>query len=191
MDLSGTDLFGQDLLDPVVHKSVFGGLPSSLSHALRTPEVGDLVVQLLDAGWRRGQLAARVEAAPAGTDPVASVVALLRGFLDQLPPDARWREERSQREAAVARSEATQEVPASEESRQQWVSQIRAELSRPRTVRTAPPLRVRRSCALCGEESSFFVTREVRLCDTCVSLLAQGGVRLSVEDGATGTELAG
>jgi hypothetical protein len=191
MDRFGTDLFGEDLLDAATHKAVFGGLPSSLSHSLRTAEVGDLVLQLLDAGWRRGQIAARVEALPAAQDPVAEVTALLRSLREDLAPDARWREEKAQRVTAVARARAEQEQPASEESRQQWVAQIRAELSRPRVVQPSRVLRVRPCCALCGEESSFFVTREVRLCDTCVGLLAQGGVRLAAGDGEPGQERAG
>ena len=44
------DLFGQQLLDAETHKAVFGELPSSLQGRLRTAEVGDLVLQLLDAG---------------------------------------------------------------------------------------------------------------------------------------------
>jgi hypothetical protein len=113
------------------------------------------------------------------------VTALLRGFLDQVPPDARWREERAarEREAALARAEA--EEPASEESRRQWLAEIRAGLAGPREVRTARPLRTRPACALCGEESSYFVTREVRLCDTCVGLLTSGGVRLTMDEPGT------
>ncbi|HUR13955.1 MAG TPA: hypothetical protein VM097_05640 [Mycobacteriales bacterium] len=171
------DLFGQHLLDAETHKAVFGELPSSLQGHLRTAEVGDLVLQLLDAGWRRGQLAARLGAMPAGDDPVADVTRLLRGFLDQLPPDARWREERSERDALRA-SRAEAEEPASEESRQRWVAQIRSELSAPRQPRTTRPPRSLRQCTLCGEDGTFFVTREVRLCETCVGLLQAGAVRL-------------
>lgn len=171
------DLFGQHLLDAETHKAVFGQLPSSLQTRLRTAEVGDLVLQLLDAGWRRGQLAARLGAMPAGEDPEQDVVRLLRGFLDQLPPDARWREEKAERDALRA-SRAESEQPASEESRQRWVAQIRAELSVPRTRGPSRPVRPSRQCALCGEEGTFFVTRGVRLCQTCVGLLQAGAVRL-------------
>lgn len=169
------DLFGQDLLDAETHKAVFGELPSTLVSELRTPEVGDLVLQLLDAGWRRGQLAARVGALPSGPDPVGGITALLRGFLDQLPPDARWREERVVREAERSRSEAEQ--PASEQARQEWVARIRAELSAPRQPRPVPRRRARPACALCGQESAFFVTREVRLCEECVSRLGSVAAR--------------
>jgi hypothetical protein len=171
------DLFGQHLLDAETHKAVFGELPSSLQAQLRTAEVGDLVLQLLDAGWRRGQLAARLGAMPAGEDPAQDATRLLRGFLDQLPPDARWREERAERDALRA-SRAEAEQPASEESRQRWVAQIRAELSVPRAPQPARPSRPSRECALCGEDGTFFVTRGLRLCETCVGLLQDGAVRL-------------
>ncbi len=179
------DLFGQNLLDADTHKAVFGELPSSLQAHLRTAEAADLVVQLLDAGWRRGQLAARLGAMPAGNEPLEDVLRLLRGFLDQLPPDARWREEKAQRESVRA-SQAEVEGPASEESKQRWVSQIRAELAVPRPIRTAEPVRLHRQCTLCGEEGTFFVTREVRLCETCVGLLQAGAVRLPDHDQLVG-----
>jgi AcrR family transcriptional regulator len=179
------DLFGQHLLDAETHKAVFGELPSSLQAHLRTAEVGDLVLQLLDAGWRRGQLASRIGALPAGPDPVESVVALLRGFLEQLPPDARWREQKAQRDALHA-SRVEAEAPATEQSRQQWVSQIRADLAlprEPRRDRSVPPVR---QCSLCGEEGTFFVARGVRLCQTCVGLLQAGAIRLADTDQMAG-----
>src|SRR5262249_45455204 len=117
-DPGSMDLFGQQLLDTETHRAVFGDLPSSLQGHLRTTEVGDLVLQLLGAGWRRGRLASRIGALPAGSDPVAEITALLRGFLDQLPPDARWREERAQRDA-VSASRAEAEQPASDASRRE------------------------------------------------------------------------
>jgi len=170
----------QQRLDDETHAAVFGDLPSALAAALRTGEVGDLVLQLLDKGWRRGQIAARVGALPSGRDPQAEVVALLRGFLDQVPPDARWREEKAQRDLErTARSSADVEEPASEQSRQAWISQIRTELGGPRPARPLPTSPTRPACALCASASSFFVTREVRLCEGCVALLSTGAVRLS------------
>lgn len=178
------DLFGQHLLDAETHTAVFGALPSSLSRDLRTPEVGDLILQLLDAGWRRGQLAARIGAMQVAPDPAAGVTALLRGFLDQLPPDARWREERTERAVTASRSEVEQ--PASPESREHWVRQIRSELAHPRPPRQVTQLRQRPACASCGAESSFFVTREVRLCEGCVALLSTGAVQLANPDQIAG-----
>ncbi len=164
-------------LDAETHRAVFGDLPSSLAVALHTPEIGDLVLQLLDRGWRQGQLAARIGALPAGPDPVGEVTALLEGFLEQQPPDARWRAEKREREA-LRQSALEFEQPASEESRQAWISQIRTDLGAREPVLKQPPRRTRPSCALCGMESSFFVTREVRLCDECVEQMSTGSLQL-------------
>ena len=164
-------------LDAETHEAVFGDLPSSLARELHTPEIGDLVLQLLDLGWRQGQLAARVGALPAGPEPVAAVTALLEGFLEQVPPDARWREEKREREQ-LRRSSAEFERPASEESRQAWLAQIRSDLGTRRAEPRQPVRRTRPACALCGQESSYFVTREVRLCDRCVEQLSSGALQL-------------
>ena len=161
---------GQD-----THLAVFGELPASLADALHTSETGDLVLQLLDRGWRKGQIAARVGDEPAGRDPVATVNALLRRLLDEQPPDARWREEKAARDAL----KPLREEPASEESRQAWLAQIRADLGAVKGRTKAPVRRVRPACNLCGQESSYFVTKDVRLCDGCVVLLSTGAVRLS------------
>jgi hypothetical protein len=179
------DLFGQQLLDAESHKAVFGELPSALQAHLRTPEVGDLVLQLLDAGWRRGQLSSRIGALPAGSDPAADITALLRGFLEQLPPDARWREEKAQRDALRA-SRAEAEQPASEESKKQWVARIRADLALPRGPGSTPTQQVARECSMCGEDGTYFVARGVRLCETCVGLLQAGAVRLPDPDQMAG-----
>ncbi|MCU1599508.1 MAG: hypothetical protein JWO22_217 [Frankiales bacterium] len=164
-------------LDAETHGGVFGDLPSSLAVALHTPAIGDLVLQLLDRGWRKGQLAARVGALPAGPDPVAEVTALLVGFMEQHPPDARWRSEKREREAE-RQSALEFEAPASEESRQAWISRIRGDLGAREPVRRQPPRRTRPACALCGMESAFFVTREVRLCDECVEQMSTGALQL-------------
>ena len=159
-------------LDRSTHDKVFGDLPALLAASLHTPEIGDLVLQLLDRGWRAGQLAARVGAMPAGPHPYDQALELFRGFLEQVPPDARWREEKAQR--ATSSSQARREAPASDEVRQRWITQIRSELGGPRSSRAVPLLRVRPACSLCGAESEFFVTRAVRLCAACVELLESG-----------------
>ena len=164
-------------LDAETHAAVFGELPSALARELHTPDIGDLVLQLLDRGWRAGQLAARIGALPAGLAPVVEITGLLEGFLDQVPPDARWREEKRERDA-LQRSRAEFERPASEESRQAWLTQIRAELGTPRSAPREPVRRQRPACALCGQQSSYFVTREVRLCDGCVEQLSTGALQL-------------
>ncbi|MCU1592651.1 MAG: hypothetical protein JWO12_43, partial [Frankiales bacterium] len=109
-------------LSQETHDAVFGDLPFTLSLDLHTPEIGDLVLQLLDKGWRKGQIGSRVGAmptGPAGRDPVADVEALLRGFLEQVPPDARWREEKAERD--LLKSTTAFEQPASPESRARWI----------------------------------------------------------------------
>jgi hypothetical protein len=163
-------------LDRETHEAVFGDLPASLARALHTAEVADLVLQLLDRGWRSGQVASRVGALPAGADPAADVLAGLTGLLDEVPPDARWREERAARAAAA--SSARAEEPASEASRQRWLSEIRQQLGTPRAPRPQPLLRMKPPCSLCGAEGEFFVTRAVRLCDDCVQLLESGAVTM-------------
>jgi hypothetical protein len=160
-------------LAPGLHQAVFGALPSRLAATLHTPEVGDLVLQLTDLGWRPGQIASRVGAAPAGSDPVQTVTALLADLREQTPPDAVWRAER-----AARKSRPAEPAPASDDSRKAWIAQIRAELSGPRTPRAQPVQRLRPPCALCEGESHYFVTREVRLCEGCVVLLGTGAVRL-------------
>jgi hypothetical protein len=164
-------------LDDASHLAVFGDLPATLADDLRDAVVGDLVLQLLDKGWRQGQLAARVGAMPSGRDPVADVEALLRGFLEQVPPDARWRQEKIERDRTA--SDASFEQPASDENRQRWIQQIRAEIGSPRPPARKETRRSRPACALCNAESSYFVTREVRLCDGCVALLGSGTATLS------------
>ena len=177
-------------LDAATHAAVFGDLPAALAADLHSPEVGDLVLQLLDKGWRSGQLSARIGALPAGRDPVADVGALLRGFLPQVPPDARWRAEKAQRDHA--RSSAAFEEPASEQSRQRWIQQIRADLGTVKRAPTPPTRRVRPSCALCEAESDYFVTRAVRLGGACVAMLAASvtdGPRVAADGVASGSRL--
>jgi hypothetical protein len=166
------DLFGDDLLDPETHRRVFGDLPSSLQRALRTAEIGDLVTQLQDAGWRPGQIGSRVGAMTTGDDPVLDVTRLLTGFVDQVPPDARWRQEKAERD--LQRSRAEVERPASDEAREAWIAQIRSELGSPRQRQTVTAIRQRPGCAVCGADGVYFVTKQVRLCDACVEALADG-----------------
>ncbi len=72
---------------------------------------------------------------------------------------------------------AQEERPASEESRRQWVAQIRADLPGPRRPRRPGPCARSARARMCGEEGEFFVTRGVRLCSSCVGLLQSGAVR--------------
>jgi len=163
-------------LSPATHAAVFGDLPASLARALSTAEAATAVTTLLDAGWRTGQLSSRVGALPAGPEPVGEVLALLHALAEREAPDRRWQAEKAARQSVASSSAAEQ--PASPESRQRWIRQIRSELGAPRRPRPAPVGRVRPPCALCGEAGELFVTRAVRLCNACVAELETGQTRL-------------
>lgn len=156
--------------------TVFGNLPASLTRTLDTAEVAMAVTALLRAGWRPGQLSYRLGALPAGPDPAAEVLAHLRALAEREAPDRRWQAEKAARPAPASSSAAEQ--PATPESRQRWISQIRSDLGAPRRPRPAPVGRVRPPCALCGEPGELFVTRAVRLCGACVTELETGQTRL-------------
>ena len=162
-------------LPPAVHHAVFGELPTSLVHALDTAEVAEAVQALLTDGWRAGQLATQVGALPAGTDPAGAVLALLRQLRAVEPPDRRWASEKQT--CLMLAGSRTQAPPASPESQQRWLSQIRSDLGAPRPPRAAPPGRVRPPCALCGAAGELFVTKAVRLCTGCVERLETGQLR--------------
>jgi hypothetical protein len=170
-------------LAPGEHTAVFGGLTSRLAAELDTPEVAALVRPLLDRGWRPGQLADRVGSVPAGGDPVREVGAFLAGLRDTPSPAAQWAAERSRREAEAATRVALAPEPASEESRRRWAREARRQL-RGRTASydataVRPAERARSACALCGADGTFFVTREVHLCEPCVEVLGSGRARLA------------
>ena len=166
-----------------LHRAVFADLPRALARLLDTAEVATAVQGLLAAGWRCGQLAARVGALPAGVDPAADVLRLLNSLATQPAPDVRWEAEKAARAARAGQeSSAAAERPASAESRERWLGQIRQELGSPRRPRPAPVARTRPPCALCGGAGELFVTRAVRLCGRCVQALASGQLSL----GATG-----
>lgn len=162
-------------LSPDVHRAVFGDLPTSLARALGSPEVASVVRSLLDAGWRPGQLASRVGVLPAAADPAAAVLALLRSLGAGPTPDELWAAEREERQALRSRTAA--ESPATPESRERWIAQIRSGLSGPRLPRPQPVTCSRPACALCGQAGSLFVTHRVRLCHPCVEVLSSGSAR--------------
>lgn len=165
-------------LPAATHAAVFGELPSSLSRRLADPAVAAAVTALLEDGWRPGQLASRVGALPAGADPEAGVLALLHGLREVQPPDLRWAEDRQARQVpARSPSSAGAEQPASPESREHWIREIRQQLGAKRPPRPATAVRVRPPCALCGAAGELFVTRAVRLCTGCVERLETGQLR--------------
>lgn len=166
------------------HADVFSALPSRLMRELDTPVVAALLGRLVATGWRPGQLRSRVGAEPAQASVAADAThlqALLEGLLDEECPDVRHARERAEQLAERERQRAEAPRPADPEVRDRWISEIRASLkSTPARRRPDRDLRVRAECALCSDESAFFVRRDVHLCRRCVDLLATGEVRLSV-----------
>lgn len=164
------------VLDDVVRS-----LPALLVRALDTGSVAAEVDALVAAGWRPGQLGARIGRAPSqgGVDRDAEqVLTVLRALRDELPPDvAHAREvERRRRQQQDERARAPR--PASYEVRQRSVERIRGELGLRRRRAVPPEPRTRPSCSLCPGEGSVFVSPEVRLCRRCVAVLASGEARL-------------
>ena len=176
MELTDVGLFPDPprRLPRETHVAVFGALPSRLAQALDEPPVAALVTSLLDRGWRSGQLAARIGACPAAADPAAGVRVLLEALQDEPTPEQRTAADRARRAVAATDRPA----PASAQVKARYLAQIRRELgltsapARPSAVRLRPP------CALCGEASGYFVTRQVRLCTSCVQVLESGQARL-------------
>jgi hypothetical protein len=149
---------------------------------LDSPEVAALLDELLTAGWRAGQLRARVGAEPSqGTveGDAELLHALLGRLREQECPDARHAREREEQRRQREHGQALAPRAADPEVRERWITEIRAGLkSTPSRRRPAPEERTRPSCALCEGESSFFVRRDVHLCRRCVDLLSAGQVRL-------------
>lgn len=169
----------RDRLGARLHEQVFGALPSSTARALDVAEVAAAVRPLLERGWRPAQLAARVGALPAPSDPVPAVIAFLEQLLARSSPQEAWEAERAARDAERARERESAVQVASEASRAHWVAEARRTLGLPSRPRPVPARRAIPTCASCPGEGEFFVTRQVRLCGGCVALLASGRASLA------------
>lgn len=167
-----------DHLGARLHDEVFGALPRSTARALDVPVVAAVVRPLLSAGWRPAQLAARVGALPAATDPVGSVVAFLTALRERDSPQHTWERERAARDVEQRQQREQVTGAASDESRADWAAEARRALGLPPRVLSVPPPRPRAPCASCGDAGDYFVTREVRLCTRCVEQLRSGSVSL-------------
>ena len=176
MELNDPGLFPAPAprLSRELQAAVFGDLPSRLGHELDEPSTAVLVRSLLDCGWRPAQLAARVGGFPAAPDPSLGVRGLLRSLQDEPSPAKRAAAERAQRASHPAERPAA----ASPEAQARYLAQIRRDLGLAPRPRPTPPARRRPPCALCGAESGFFVTHQVRLCLACVQVLQSGEARL-------------
>ena len=164
------------------HTDVFSQLPSRLMHELDDADVAAVLADLVEAGWRPGQLRSRVGAEPSQGSverDAAAVRALLERLRAEECPDERHARERAEQHEERARQRELAPRPADPAVRDRWLGEIRASLkSTPVRRPPAPEPRTRPSCALCEGESSFFVRRDVHLCRPCVDLLSAGAVRL-------------
>ncbi|CAN5288545.1 hypothetical protein BH24ACT10_BH24ACT10_08300 [soil metagenome] len=163
------------------HPDAFSHLPALLIRELDTPEVAAVLVELVAAGWRPGQLRHRVGAAPSQGSvdrDAAYLLGLLRGLREQPCPDALHAQQVAEREARRRWEDEATPLPASAEVRQARLAEIRASLKSAPRRRPEPEPRARPDCSLCAGEGAYFVTREVHLCARCVEVLATGSARL-------------
>ena len=161
---------------------VVGALPVLLVRALDADQAGREVDALVAAGWRTGQLRARIGAAPSLGSPdrdADQVLALLRTLRDEVPPDVAHAREVEQRRRDREQDQAQAPQPASPEVRRRSVERIRSELGLVPSRRAPAEPRTRPACSLCDGEGSFFVSRDVHLCPRCVAVLATGEARLA------------
>lgn len=170
-----------DRLGRRLHAAVFDPLPTSVGRACDTPQVAAALRPLLARGWRPAQLSARIGALPdSGGDPVPAVLAFLELLLERSSPQQEHRHQQRERERERAAQAARAPVPATDAQRQHWVAQARRALGmmdRPRPLLSPATAR---GCACCPGQGTFFVTRQVRLCESCVQLLSSGQARLAV-----------
>lgn len=168
----------RDKLGARLHSAVFGALPSATAHLLEDPDVAAAVRPLLARGWRPAQLAARVGALPAAADPVVAVIGLLERLAQRSCPQQAWDLERADREREARERRQDGHVAASDQARAHGLAQARSALGRPSHPQRQPPARPAAMCASCHGPGEFFVTRQVRLCASCVELLRSGEVHL-------------
>ncbi|MCW2681173.1 MAG: hypothetical protein JWM62_2574 [Frankiales bacterium] len=164
------------------HADVFSHLPALLMRELDSEPVAAVLDELVQAGWRAGQLRHRVGAEPAQGSvekDAAHLLQLLQGLRTQTCPDVQH-ELTKQERARQRQWEAEQAPPpASPEVRQARIEQIRAGLKGVPRRRPEPEPRTRPACSVCAGEGAYYVTRDVHLCRRCVDVLATGQARLT------------
>lgn len=164
------------------HADVFSHLPVALMRELDSAPVADVLEQLVAAGWRTGQLRARVGSEPSQGSPerdAEHLLALMRALLLSPAPDVAHARLREERERAREEQARRTPPPASPEVRESAIAEIRSGLKGLPRRRTEPEPRTRPACSLCDGEGAFFVTHDVHLCKACVAVLATGEARLS------------
>jgi hypothetical protein len=163
------------------HTDVFSHLPALLMRELDSPQVAEVLDELVAAGWRPGQLRHRVGAEPAqgSVDKDAGhLLELLRSLRAQTCPDVAHAREVEAREAARRWERENASRPASPEVREAHLARMRAELKGVPRRRKEPEPRTRPACSLCAGEGTYFVTHDVHLCPRCVQVMASGRARL-------------
>lgn len=183
-------------LGPVLDE-VLATLPPVLARSLDRPDIHLVLGELLAEGWTSPQLAARVSLLRIAGDTATAVRDLLLALLDADSP-RRLADRERQARADAAHSAGIpspplrptaafvdpldpdgDRVPVSDAARSRWIAEVRSGLKGISRPRPDPAPRSRPDCAICAQESAFFVTREVHLCSRCVHLLGAGQVRLA------------
>ena len=161
---------------------VLAELPSLLVRALDGEGLDSVVAELVEAGWRTGQLRSRLGGEPSQGSvdrDAAHLLEVLQELRGRPCPDAVHAREVELREQVRRWQQEQAPQPAAPEARATHVAAIRAQLKgAPRPRREREP-RTRPACSLCAGEGTYFVTREVHLCRRCVDQLATGRARLS------------
>lgn len=183
-------------LAPVLDE-VLAVLPARVARSLDRPDIHLVVGELLAHGWTPPQLAARVGGLRIAGDLLTAVRDLLLALLEEDSPRRladRAREERHELARAAGipvpplrptpavpdpLDPDGRRVPVSDEQRARWIAEVRSGLKGLARPRPEPVVRTRPDCAICGQESAYFVTHEVHLCGRCVHLLGAGQVRLA------------
>jgi hypothetical protein len=180
---------------------VLATLPARVSRSLDRPDTHLVVSELLADGWTPPQLAARVAGLRIAGDTAGAARDLLLSLLHEDSPRRQADRERDARQDA-ARAAGVPAVPlrsaagpaggpvdpvdphgtrrpVSDEARARWIAEVRRGLKGVARPRPEPAPRTRPDCAICAQESAFFVTRDVHLCTRCVHLLEAGQVQLA------------
>ncbi len=183
-------------LAPVLDQ-VLATLPARVARCLDRPDIHLVMGELLARGWTPPQLAARVSQLRIAGDTATAVRDLLLDLIEtDSPRRLADRARNGRQEAAQAAGipapplrpvaafvdpldPSGERVPVSDEARARWLTEVRSHLKGVARPRPQPEPRTRPDCALCAQEATFFVTREVHLCARCVHLLGAGQVRLA------------
>src|SRR3954471_836173 len=109
---------------------VFSQLRVAVMRELDTPDVDQLLDDLMSRGWHPWQLRHRVGVLPTQPSSVQDaevITALLRELRDEPSPQVRYDQERAQRERDRAEAARNAPTPADPEDRDRWIAVIRSD----------------------------------------------------------------